>query len=173
MPVDAIKLLKSLVPYDLEQEHAERLVQLCCNMPSPIRLVASRLNRASEMKPDELIRRLSEVENQSELLTPFFDTAVISEEIARYVLPLAVFPGPTFPKSFQFTMKGSFDSSAAVAIYAEDYDRTHSILQKLTDFSLLEYDPIKMRYYQCDIIRSRAVVRAKQKPDEFKVWVER
>ena len=70
-------------------------------------------------------------------------------------------------------MKGSFDSSAAVAIYAEDYDRTHSILQKLTDFSLLEYDPIKMRYYQCDIIRSRAVVRAKQKPDEFKVWVER
>ena len=100
MPVDAIKLLKSLVPYDLEQEHAERLVQLCCNMPSPIRLVASRLNRASEMKPDELIRRLSEVENQSELLTPFFDTAVISEEIARYVLPLAVFPGPTFPRVF-------------------------------------------------------------------------
>ncbi|KAH3761552.1 transcriptional regulator, SARP family protein [Pelomyxa schiedti] len=158
---DAAALLRSLVKsVSLSQPDAEKLASVACCMPQLIRILACEVNAKHNPNVTEVIEQLALKGGISSLVSECLGNVVAREETARYVLPLVVF-------------RGSFDASAACSVLNEEYTAVHKILQSLLEYSLLDFDPVSVRYFQCEAVRSHALQQLKNCPGELKVWTER
>eukprot|EP01124_Arcella_intermedia_P022821 TRINITY_DN3489_c0_g1_i1.p1 TRINITY_DN3489_c0_g1~~TRINITY_DN3489_c0_g1_i1.p1 ORF type:complete len:886 (-),score=213.43 TRINITY_DN3489_c0_g1_i1:923-3580(-) len=160
---DGVKLLCGVLGRSIAWEDGARIVQLCGNMPLPIRVAASTMRRMRNINEKSMIRRLEDEDKRRELVEKSLDRAfdyADDKELKEKLLPLTLFPGP-------------FEAIAAATIYDKDYEDTEDILGELLEYSLLEFDPKSGFYSMLDLVKLYFAKETKKTPEMRQLWIER
>eukprot|EP00727_Mastigamoeba_balamuthi_P001914 m51a1_g1172 putative nb-arc domain containing protein (661) ;mRNA; r:375694-377922 len=165
-PEDSVRLLRSSAPGvfpddGAQSADAERIVALCGCMPLAIRVVSGML-RQRRATPADVVRQLGAAGSArlGELVAPYvdLDTSEDGGQLAQHAFALGLFPA-------------SFDGAAACAVFGQEYDDGQSSLAELHEESLVDFDPLTARFYQCDPVRAYCQQHLLQRPaDELRQW---
>jgi tetratricopeptide (TPR) repeat protein len=146
LPADARQLLLKIAPRI--GERADEIAELCGHLPLALRMAAGALAERVNLTPIDYLRRLADAQKRLALveasLTLSYD--LLSPDLQKFWRTLAVFPG-------------TFDTSAAAAVWETDADAALDTLGELIRYSLVEWDESAARYHLHDLARLFADAR--------------
>jgi tetratricopeptide (TPR) repeat protein len=139
-PADARALLLKIAPRI--GDCADEMAALCGCLPLALRLAGSVLAEWVDLSPASYLERLTDAQTRLDLVDASFSLSyeLLSEEMQRLWCRLAVFPG-------------TFDSTAAAAVWEMETDAAQDGLSELVRYSLVEWNPDAARYGLHDLAR--------------------
>ena len=139
-PADARALLLKIAPRI--GDCADEMAALCGCLPLALRLAGSILAERVDLSPVSFLERLTDAQTRLGLVDASLRLSyeLLSEEAQRLWCMLAVFPG-------------TFDSTAAAAVWEMEPDAAQDGLSELVRYSLVEWNPGAARYGLHDLAR--------------------
>ena len=128
---------------------ADDMAALCGCLPLALRLAGSVLAERVDLSPVSYLERLTDAQTRLGLVDASLSLSyeLLSEEMQQLWCRLAVFPG-------------TFDSTAAAAVWEMEPDAAQDGLSELVRYSLVEWNPDAARYGLHDLARLSAPDRA-------------
>jgi len=149
-PADAQALLLKIAPRI--GDCAGEMAGLCGCLPLALRLAGSALAERADLSPGRYLERLREAQTRLSLVEASLSLSyeLLSAALRRQWRSLAVFPG-------------TFDGTAATAIWALETDPAEEVLSELVRYSLAQWNAETARYGLHDLARLFADARLGQK----------
>jgi tetratricopeptide (TPR) repeat protein len=167
---DARELLRAIARNagrTLTDEQADPIAELCGRLPQALRLAGGALASRRDLAPDDLARRLADIDERLKVLDAYKDDSGERSLRASMEMTEALLPEQVRSKWHMLAVcPGDFEAFAAAAVWGEVTQTTtteedakameaaRSTLSDLTVFNALEFDEQKKRHKLHDLVRS-------------------